>query len=437
MVIVPQRKASFIKHSVPFTVAISLICPVSGGLRAQEIKKTATEVNPTTFHSNQSGFSRDSSLLTTSPVSTQNPQPTAIISPTKPLSSLDITPTNSEKYSLTKLEIGGLSAKTVGTVNKNQFTIAQQTPTQDLAPNPTSQEPLAQSNQPLEENKDKEKSPSSSTSSKSDESNPELPVRLYIGSDFFYRNYSEEEITPGFKSNEFGTLYGVQANLNYVKGNAVYFGLGFRYGGGQTKYDGGLQDGQSTPFTSKTDNQFFNLEGRLGYTFRAGRQKNPFLISPFVAVGYHQWNRDISGDGTTPSGSAQVLDTREKYSWGYIGPGFHAEYKISPKFTIGLNAKLMFMLGTDFDLTTSVGNTVTNQGKGNLGKDFQYEIELPLTYTVFQNSKNAIDLKLTPYYRSQDIARGPLFETSNGGSSLEPASTTSVYGATFGIQFRF
>jgi hypothetical protein len=423
-----QRKARFIKHSVPLTVAISLICPVSGGLRAQEIQKTASEIN-------RSEFSRDSSLLQTSPVSIENPEPTAIVAPSNLPSSLEITPTNSGKYSLTKIEIGEPSAKTLGKVNKNEFTIAQQTQTQELAPNPIPQEPLAQSNQTPEENKNKEKS--RSTSSNSDISNPEFPVRLYIGSDFFYRNYSEKEITPGFKSNEFGTLYGLQANLDYVKGNAVYFGLGLRYGGGQTKYDGSLQDVQATPVTSKTDNQFLNIEGRLGYTFQTGRKKNPFLISPFVAVGYHQWNRDISGNITTQSGPGQVSDISETYSWGYVGPGFHAEYKISPKFTIGLNAKLMFMLGTDFDLQQASGGVIQDQGSGNLGKNLQYEIELPLTYTIVQNPKNAIDLKLTPYYRSQDITRGQEFVRSSGNTALEPASTTSVYGATFGIQFRF
>jgi hypothetical protein len=429
VVVDPQRKARFIKHSVPLTVAISLICPVSGGLRAQEIKKTASEIN-------RSEFSRDSSLLQTSPVSIENPEPTEIVAPSNPPSNLEITPPSSEKYSLTKLDVDGLSVKTLGKVNKKTLTIAQQTLTQELTPNPNSQESLPQTTQPLEEKKDAAPSSSSPTSSNSDSSSLDFPVRLYIGPDFFHRNYSEEQIRPGFKSNEFGTLFGLQTSLDYVKGNAVYFGMGFRYGGGQTTYDGGTQAGD--PFKSKTDNQFFNLEGRLGYTFQTGRPKHRFLISPFVALGYHKWNRNISGGiATTSDGSTSISDTTENYSWGYVGPGFHTEYKISPKFTIGLNAKLMFMLGGDIDLEISRGGIVTNQGEGSLGNKLQYEIELPLTYTLVQNSKNAIDLKLTPYYRSQDIARGPEFALSSGSGATEPASSTSVYGATFGVQFRF
>jgi hypothetical protein len=193
------------------------------------------------------------------------------------------------------------------------------------------------------------------------------------------------------------------------------------------------------PFKSTTDNQFLNIEGRLGYTFQASRQKNRFLISPFVALGYHQWNRDVSGNFTAPSGPIQGIDTSETYSWGYVGPGFHAEYKVSKKFTVGLNAKLMFMFGGQLDLENKFGGALIEQSGGKLGNDLQYEIELPLTYNLVENSKNGIDLKFTPYYRSQDIGLGQPFPlaSSSSGSAIEPASITSVYGATLGVQFRF
>jgi hypothetical protein len=97
----------------------------------------------------------------------------------------------------------------------------------------------------------------------------------------------------------------------------------------------------------------------------------------------------------------------------------------------------MFMLGGNIDLEVQNGGLVIDQGSGKLGNDLQYEIELPLTYNLVENSKNGIDLKFTPYYRSQDIARGQPFALSNGGGAVEPASTTSVYGATVGVQLRF
>lgn len=431
---IEQRKTSLIQHSIPLTVVLSLICPVSGGLRAQELKKIAPASDRTMIHSKQSEVSRDSSLLKTSPVSIQNSASVAqnselnAIAPPNPPSTLKSSSTQSTNYSWTNLKVGELSNKDVVPDSKNAVVLAQRMQNGQLIPASSTESAPGKTTQSTEEKTEKSPVRSDSTSD-----SPDLPVRLYIGPDFFYRNYSEKvPDRPDFKSNEFGTLYGLQANLDYVKGNNIYFGLGFRYGAGQTKYDGGLQDefGRSLgPLKSKTNNQFLNIEGRLGYTFQTGKKKNLFLISPFLALGYHQWNRDISGaDRVIPGlGPAPGPDGIENYSWGYVGPGFLSEYKISRKFRIGLNAKLMFMFGGNI-------NFVSDQDRGNLGNDLQYEIELPLTYNIIEGSKNAIDLKLIPYYRSQNIAEGPL---SVSQARSEPASNTSVWGATFGVQFRF
>jgi hypothetical protein len=253
------------------------------------------------------------------------------------------------------------------------------------------------------------------------------PHRFYIGPDLFYRTYNEI-VTPPLRSNEFGTLYGVQATYDHVQGNSIYTGLGLRYGGGTTTYNGSTQTG--IPLLSTTNNQFLNAEGRLGYTFSLDQQDR-FLVSPFVGLGYHRWNRDIA---TTPE-AAGIL---EKYSWGYVGPGIRTEYQASPQFDIGFNAQLMLMLGGRIDaefVSPTTGQTFT--GGGTLGNNLQYEIEVPMTYHLSPDpNSNNIDLKLTPYYRSQDIGRGLPFGFA-GGSSLEPASNTSVYGVTLGAQFNF
>jgi hypothetical protein len=126
----------------------------------------------------------------------------------------------------------------------------------------------------------------------------------------------------------------------------------------------------------------------------------------------------------------------ENYSWGYIGPGIQAKYQISPQLDIGLNAKLMMMVGGKIDFISKDAATgqVTSTDNAELGNALQYEVELPITYHLSKDANSSLDLKLTPYYRSQDIARGSL---SNNGNVLEPASNTSVYGATFGAQFNF
>jgi hypothetical protein len=250
------------------------------------------------------------------------------------------------------------------------------------------------------------------------------PHRFYIGPDIFYRSYNEIIAPNPGQSFEFGTLYGAQATYNYVKGNSIYAGADFRYGGGTTTYDGSDQAGN--PSASTTSNQLLNIEGRLGYTFSSDRQER-LLTSPFIGLGYHQWNRDIA---STPGSIGLVED----YSWGYVGPGLRLDYQASPQLDIGLDAKLMLMFNGKID--AKIKNAAATSGSGELGNALQYAIELPITYHLSQDANSNVDLKLTPYYRSQNIDRGPRFGIGTG-SAQEPASNTSVYGITLGTQFNF
>lgn len=420
----PRWKLNLVRSAARYTVATVLMVAAPHKLYAQELKTSAPLQPEASRASDLMAPSEDSTRLQVSAAS----ELSQAIAPPVDLNIVRPNPSSGLSFSVTTLE----QSATVAPFQKNKAAVlmdASQSPKVlnfQAERNASSTAKIAQN---ISESQGKESTVAS----------PEFPNRLYIGPDFFYRDYSEEEIVPGFKSDEFGTLFGLQATYDYVKRNSVYFGLGFRYGGGQTTYDGGLQDAFGNSLGAargKTDNQFLNVEGRIGYTFAPDRQKR-FLISPFVALGYHQWNRDISGDLSTPSGPVTVLDTLEVYSWGYVGPGFHAEYKVSPKFDIGLNAKLMFMFGGRISLENSFQGVLFNDGRGDLGNTLQYEIELPLTYHLIENPRTAIDLKLTPYFRSQDISRGQVFALSSGGGALEPASTTFVFGATVGVQFRF
>jgi hypothetical protein len=249
----------------------------------------------------------------------------------------------------------------------------------------------------------------------------EKPNRFTLSADFFHRFYREEEIVPGFKSDEFGNLIGGQADYDYIKGDSLYFGASLRYAGGQTTYDGGLQDGAGnlTPLVSTTDNRFLNINARLGYTFKVGVE-DKFLLTPFVGVGYNKWERDLLAVDT-PLGFLPTEFT--DYSWTTVDFGLKSEYKLSPNFDIGLNLKVLFP-----------GDGRVSTVPRALGNKAQYEIELPLTYHLTESSVDAFDIRLAPYYRSQDIGR-------SGGvinlDPVEPNSTTAVYGATIGVVYRF
>jgi Outer membrane protein beta-barrel domain len=449
-------KLGLLCNAAPYTFAVALIATVPNGVHAQELKVSSNNHTEAEMVGTPTlgTLSEATASLKTSTVSVQS---TANLPKTEPVRPRFSTQSDTS-FSWTTLET--ISTQVPVRVSSNALLPATQQPQPlvrnvqirsnapgsiqiaqkpaealEATPPPTTTDPSPTTPPPTTST---DPSPTTSTDPSSTTAT-EFPHRLYLGPDFFYRDYSEEQITPGFKSNEFGTLFGLQATYDYVKRNSVYFGLGFRYGGGQTTYDGGLQGGGggTIPYESKTENQFFNIEGRLGYTFAPGRERR-FLISPFVALGYHQWNRDISGNGSVPGfGPVPVADTSEIYSWGYLGPGFHLEYKVSRKFTIGLNAKLMVMLGGRIKVEDSFQGVLLDEGRGDLGNTLQYEVELPLTYNLVQNPRSAIDLKFTPYFRSQDISRGKPFALSSGSSVLEPASTTTVFGATLGVQFSF
>jgi hypothetical protein len=284
--------------------------------------------------------------------------------------------------------------------------------------------------------------PTTDTSGIPDYLQNQKPHRVFIGPEIFYRNYNEEKITPDFKSFESGFLYGVKLQYDYVKRSSVYVGADFRYDRGQTDYSGGLQDiagNNLGAINGKTDNEFFNFEGRLGYTFKADKIGR-FLLTPYVGYGYQQWNRNLlGGDFEVPGlGLVSLADATEDYSWNYLAGGLRAEYRPSRRFTVGMNFKLMGMLNGTVD--TQSGGQPT--GTLDLGERLQAEVEFPLTYHLVDKPKSSIDVRFTPFYRSQNIGRGAFRITSvdaqgNAFGALEPASTADVYGATFGVVFGF
>jgi hypothetical protein len=118
----------------------------------------------------------------------------------------------------------------------------------------------------------------------------------------------------------------------------------------------------------------------------------------------------------------------EDYSWNYLAGGLRAEYRPSRRFTVGMNFKLMGMLNGNVD----VKENGVPQDTLDLGETIQAEVQFPLTYHIVDKPKSSIDLRFTPFYRSQNIGRG-----ADGVIGREPQSTTDVYGADFGVVFSF
>jgi hypothetical protein len=246
------------------------------------------------------------------------------------------------------------------------------------------------------------------------------PHHLRVGPDVYYRDYDEKGLPHPAKSHEFGALYGLNLGYDYVKAHQFYFGSDINLSGGETVYDGSLVNYETLdiiPYESRTNNLFFDAEGRAGYTF----EMNPrTTLSTFIGAGFHFWHR-----GAVPN---NPFGYDEDYYWPYASLGLRADYCLTPQVSVGLNLKTMWMFSGKMIASTHPDDTF------HLGSKLQYEAELPITYRLNCPKWFVDSVKITPYYRSRDIGKSDLvwvtLPSLDGKvvSFVEPESATHIVG---------
>lgn len=252
------------------------------------------------------------------------------------------------------------------------------------------------------------------------------PARYYsfdILSRFTNFDY-RETLTPPLKSTEKAWLPGILLKYSCHRGRALA-SFAYEYSGGDTDYDGSLQDG--TPATGITGNRFTDAEVLLGYVFKK-RADGTAGLTGYAGIGRRTWKRTL-GVGTTSS----YLET---YSWNYYPVGLRADLKAGDKLSIGLDACVKVMtggeivigfagMGADDDLTLQLG--------GKPG----YRLAAPLDYAY----KDDWSFLITPWYEHSAIGRSDTGAITVGGTlyarAYEPASSTNMYGITAGFVHRF
>jgi len=245
----------------------------------------------------------------------------------------------------------------------------------------------------------------------------ETTQRVFFAYETYYRDYHEKFEAP-LKSDEKGVLSGLRVGYDYD--HRLYLGADLGIAWGRTRYDGStvsLLTGEIAPSEATTDNQIFNIEARGGRTFRYRR----CAITPFLGVGFFQWNRLLDED-------------REDYYWHYGAVGFRSVCECTSFFSIGLNLKAMRMLRGEISIDT---NDHFFHQILRLGNRWQGLAELPLTYRIDRHW----DVRWVPFFLKQNIGRSnsalsidPDFGTFR---ILEPSSRTYVIGLRVESGFNF
>ena len=246
---------------------------------------------------------------------------------------------------------------------------------------------------------------------------------LNVGLNTFYRDYSEVLVYPK-KSDERGMLYGVVIEYERKAPQSVMFLIDLDLAGGNTHYDGSLQNfyGEyAGPKDSTTSNAFINIDTKLGYTFLKNCKH---LITPFVGLGVSGWGRGLGNDDDSSSYA-------EIYTWDYFSYGLQYDYNPNRQWQYGLHATLMTMLAGYMQISDY--DDVSLQ----LGNKTHFEVSAPVIYRRNVDSKNY--WRFTPYYQYQAfgasdyaLVHASYFYTVY---MREPASHTHIAGlkVEFGI----
>ena len=160
--------------------------------------------------------------------------------------------------------------------------------------------------------------------------NNQVGIQL-ITSDIDYK----EKLSDGTTANtEKGYVPGFGLSISAMKdlllGND-YFLAKFSRLDGKTNYTGqynlgGYNIGDAS---QKNDAEFLDLNLRYGKGFEL---TNNFLLTPFVELGYHRWDRGL-GDSCA-SGIIRGCASKEKYKNNYYGIGGLAQSSITKELTL-------------------------------------------------------------------------------------------------------
>lgn len=204
-------------------------------------------------------------------------------------------------------------------------------------------------------------------------------MEAYIGPEIYYAERTKE---GGAKQN--GTLYGFRLGYDRVKRYKWYWAADLLFATGILEGSG--RAGEHIKFKSKSQLTDVNVEGRFGYTFQSKYWRCASL-TPFAGYGYF-WEDNFYKHPTP-------MHIHFKNRFSYIPFGFLSQIFITPKWSVGANVKIRYLLEASQKVSHDPEHEDTVQHYVN---KLQYRIEVPLTYFPCLEMCDSLAVSLVPFY---------------------------------------
>ncbi len=197
---------------------------------------------------------------------------------------------------------------------------------------------------------------------------------------------------------------------------------------GKTTYDGTFSNGD--PITYHSPNNFQSIVGDVAFQSEIVGFSDLHLI-PYVGFGYRHWNRGEANVETSYS-------TRKvEYSWLLLPVGLRSKYKISNRFTFGIDFSARIQLSGKFKSNYSGISPHYNDPEADLGKRISWLLQIPMQLKVHDRWF----FSLAPWFEYFNIGRSNGVDLYSGDLIIkrifEPDSKMLKYGFYSGVGFMF
>lgn len=175
--------------------------------------------------------------------------------------------------------------------------------------------------------------------------------------------------------------------------------------------------------------KMIDFSGRLGKGFEV---TDSVLITPYVEIGHHNWQRKIDSSFPVPNILIGSSNSKESYNNFYYGFGTMAQIAPIDKLVLTANA----MVGSTFssvmtltgDQPSALAAINGSNGKYNLGGSVLYKVGLSADYAIYKN----FHVNAGAEYIGFDYGQSQMV-----GYSYEPFSQTNYTTVKAGIGYAF